>query len=432
MIRIVASNIFFRTIAIVSQVLILIITNRLVMAEGRGILASSITWANTFFTFFFCSLNIVLFNSINECPAEKDNYQKGVYNISFLLAVAAVVFSFAVYFLLPGIFRNIPVPVLFVSFLTVPFILLQNNLWAIFQARHQFNYFNFAIIISPVVNLLLSILLILLDRYTVLTGCIATCISWVAGTIYCLIKIGLLLDLRSIKIFNNKKILSKILFAHLATIITFIINRTDILFLNYYTDNRSTGFYFMASAMVGYLLIIPMSIQSILYSKLIGLSEQEEKKMITTYSRLSFGIMTLSCIFIELFADQIIWILGGRSFAVSAYFLRILTPCAIIYSVPVIWASLWVAKGYFNKLTNISFATIVINLAMNFILVPKYGAKGAAATFITCCIFIFALHFLLIRNYYKGENPFKKLFPQQTDYINIYNKAVDFLKSSRA
>lgn len=427
MIKIVASNIFFRGIAIAAQLATLIITNRLLLAEGRGIAATANTWALTFFTIFYCSLNVVLFNSINEQTHKKEEYISGVYSLSFLLGLMATGTAFLIYFIMPDLFKNIPKWVLFFNLFSIPFIVLQNNLWAIFQARHQYKNFNIAITLAPAALFIFSAVAIAGNRFSILNFSIITLLSWIAGAFFCIWKIGLPFHLKSVYVFD-KSIRKKIGYAHLGSMIVFVINKADILIMNYFIGNSTTGMYFMASALVGYTLILPTSIQSILYTKLIGLSPGEEKNMIIRYAKISLIIMLASCIFLEIFANQVIALLGGNSFESAVFYLRLLMPFCVLISVTVIWSALWVTKGYFNKLTLISFITMLINIVLNLLLVPAFGAMGAVISYITGAVFIFFFHLYLIKGYINEPGFIKQLIPDKTDFTLFYSKAILLLK----
>ncbi|MFH1848549.1 MAG: polysaccharide biosynthesis C-terminal domain-containing protein, partial [Candidatus Omnitrophota bacterium] len=81
---------------------------------------------------------------------------------------------------------------------------------------------------------------------------------------------------------------------------------------------------------------------------------------------------------ILLFADKFTLLVYGNDFAGSAAILRILTLYVACFSFSIYFSSLLDYQGLARKrAVALSFST-ALNIALNFVLIPRYGAAGAA------------------------------------------------------
>src|SRR5262249_12571643 len=79
-----------------------------------------------------------------------------------------------------------------------------------------------------------------------------------------------------------------------------------------------------------------------------------------------------------LFADPIIHLLYGDAFARSVRPLQLLAFMALLYGLNSFSAAALIARDKPGAFAKLIAPLIVLNIGLNFILIPKYGADGAA------------------------------------------------------
>ena len=164
-------------------------------------------------------------------------------------------------------------------------------------------------------------------------------------------------------------------------------------------DKSELGFYAAAVKISGILDLFPMTLASSILPKLTALKEknhQDYLDKLQVYFDISTLIWLASAIPVSLLSHYIVQILYGSDFA----------PAGTLLSVYV-WSqfnSCWgVARGTiltiesklkFNLILTIIGA--IVNLILNYIFIPTYGAMGATiATIVTYAIVIILINFLI-------------------------------------
>ncbi len=172
--------------------------------------------------------------------------------------------------------------------------------------------------------------------------------------------------------------------------------------------NEETGIYAVAAKMAEFWYFIPGMICASVFPAIVNAKktskELYEKRLGKLYS-LMFWLSLLVAVFISIFAYYIIYILFGNQYLEAVTTLRIYVWAGIA-------VSLGSALGYYlitENLTKVTaIATVIgaiVNVILNFILIPKYGINGAAIasvisyTMVTFSMFIFknsGKHLILI------------------------------------
>jgi len=105
---------------------------------------------------------------------------------------------------------------------------------------------------------------------------------------------------------------------------------------------------------------------------------QEKKKKFYKISKINFAITLLIAILFWAFTKLIIGLLYGNQYLGAGNVIKMLLPYYILYGVSNYYASFldFQQKAKFRSVCYISI--IVINLALNWLFIPQYGAYGAA------------------------------------------------------
>lgn len=210
-----------------------------------------------------------------------------------------------------------------------------------------------------------------------------------------------------ISITFNKDIFIKILKFSLplipALLSAFILNLSDRIFIERYFSLSDVGLYSVSYKMAELLLVISTSLFSAynpMFYKIANQENQEEARMkLYTYNKIISIVLLVIATGIALFSEVFIMLFNEKYR--SAYTL-----------VPIIILGIWIGQvgGLFNlsiyqmkktkQIMYLILISAVLNIGLNFLLVPKWSTLGAAvATTITFSLF-FLIKLVYIRYCY--------------------------------
>ena len=184
-----------------------------------------------------------------------------------------------------------------------------------------------------------------------------------------------------------------------SSLMVVIFQQTDRVMLKIMLDETQTGYYSAAITCIGisafvFSAIIDSARPSILESKVVS-DEAFEKKTVVLFSVIT-ALSLLKSIGMTLLAKPIIYIVYGEAFLPAATVLR--------------YAVWFVTFGYYGMVRNIwilarekqkylwiiNLSGALTNVLLNYLLIPKYGAVGAAvASVITQFVTNFVLCFVI-------------------------------------
>lgn len=170
------------------------------------------------------------------------------------------------------------------------------------------------------------------------------------------------------------------------TMLWLIIYNSDLIFLRVFRDGKNVGYYAAAYTLISFLANIGFSYGMSLLPTLtrLGARTTDEKALYQTSLAHVYALCLPAAIGGYLLASQLIIFGFGKSYANSVPALQVLiwcVPISLLRTVP--WVAL-IARDRQNLLIKATAYSVVLNLILNILLVPKYGIFGAAmATVIT-------------------------------------------------
>ncbi len=219
----------------------------------------------------------------------------------------------------------------------------------------------------------------------------------------------------TIDISFGREMLSRSKYYIIPSLMVMIFQHTDRIMLSLMLDEKETGLYSAAITCIGisgfvFSAIIDSARPTILEVKDKN-SELYEKRVIQLYSIITFMSLSQS-IFMTVLAKPLVYLLFGSEYLKSAGILAV----AVWYVTFSYYGSvrnIWIlAEGKQKYLTGINVAGAVANVALNFLLIPYWGAIGAAVAslvtqFFTNVIIGFIFKPIRRNNYFmiKGLNP---------------------------
>jgi O-antigen/teichoic acid export membrane protein len=349
----------------------------------------------------------------------------------FLSLTSIVIGIIVVLFFSDKVFQGVPHLYLYLILVIMPLLMNNDFYLVIFQAVQDFKSFNLLALVRQFGALIsLAILLFIFH-----TGLVGTVFSFVIGVIsQFLVTMYLFKKKMNITIFSGK--ISKEYYknsfsfgfrAHFSNILSFINYRADMLLISMFLTPAAVGLYGVAVSIAEKLWIVSQAISSVLYPVVSSSSDDESKNRLTSaISRNVLLFSILGGIAFYIASNFVFDILYGAKYSESSYMLKLLMPGIVLFSVDRILSNDLAGRGKPELNMYTSMFTVVSNLGLNIILIPRIGIAGSAiASSVTYSLSTLIKMFLFKKN--TGVSYSQFLIPQKEDFMvykQILNKVL--------
>jgi len=179
-----------------------------------------------------------------------------------------------------------------------------------------------------------------------------------------------------------------------------LFGQVDLMMLGYFGVNSDVGFYRIAAVGGGMVFMVIGAINELIRPKIAQLGNKKDKELlqtiVTTYTRQASVISIIAAIGIFLFSSMAINLVYGNAYLASSTPMIIL---AIGYAlISLIGPSGVVLSmiGYEAIAFRVQIISLILNIILNYVYIPLYGATGAAIATSFSFIFLFLTQFILI------------------------------------
>jgi len=416
-------------IIILSGILTSVITARYIGPEGNGIIAGLAVYPSLFMTIGSLGIRQSTAYYLGKGIYPEDKIKTAITQIW----IGTTVLSLAICFFLMRYFsksgENLTWVIL--SLLPVPFSLFVTYNSGIFLGKNNIAAFNKVNWIPPLITLGLTLLLVVL-LYLGVSGAL---LAVVGGPLFMAVLMLFRNDfLSAFSLDIDFKVIKSML--SLGIVYAFsllIINlnyKADYILLDKLSTAYELGIYSKGSNITQYLWQIPMLLSTVIFAR--SAASKNEKAFsikVTQLLRVSFVVIGVASIGLFLLSDFIIVFMYGEAFLESVQVLNFLLPGVLILTVFKVMNMDLSGKGKPWIAVKAMGPSLVINVLLNFLFIPEYGAAGSAFAS-TVSYIIAGVSFLW---YYSKETgiPIKEIVAyKKTDFDPIKNIINKFIKRS--
>lgn len=244
----------------------------------------------------------------------------------------------------------------------------------------------------PVIStIVITIIFILGGRlYGAVMGFVVSSISTVFLGFYLLKKIFPEISSKSEYIFEIKKLLTYSLPIIGVIFCYYLLFRLDRIMLGVYRQPYEVGIYSAASntamSMLAFTTFFESSFSPVITQLYHSNRKEELKKIFNCITFWGVSLALIPCLTLIIFNQEIIS-LFGKDFKAGGFVLVVLTISLLLEVIPGQLRQLFQMSAHQNIEFFNSFAMIIVNLFLNFMLIPIWGMKGAAvAVFLSVMI----------------------------------------------
>jgi O-antigen/teichoic acid export membrane protein len=182
----------------------------------------------------------------------------------------------------------------------------------------------------------------------------------------------------------------------------FLLLRIDLLMVKYMLGATEAGYYSISQVLAENTMMFPVVIGLLLFPKLSALREREERLQLANKAVLVTGALMLPAVVIAaLAAAPIISIAFGRNFLPAVPPFAWLMPGTYFLGIETVMVQLLNSDGFPRIIVAAWIADTIVNVAVNFWAIPRYGITGASIVSSVCYFLMFLVVSAVVwkRNY---------------------------------
>lgn len=363
-----------------STALLYIILARALGVEEFGRFTFALSFTGIFLTFIDYGFNLLVVKEISQKPESLIKWVKSIINAKILLTIIFTIILFIALKVLKYPDETIFIVfILWLSAIFYSFGFFFNN---VFRGLNQFQYETYPTILLNAVQFIVVSLFLILGFKT-----ISVAIAYLLARILYFVYSSFLLTSKVSKIpfvFNLNEGLKSLKIAlpyGIHAILATLYFQIDTVFLSYFKGNVEVGYYQAAMRILMATMIICEVIVSayfpIIAEKIKTNNESFKRNGLAfnKYMILTGGIISA---FLFLFSEQIIPLIYGKQYENTILIMQLLSIVVFLRFLGASYAVfITVTDNQMLRAIGVA-ASVVLNVGLNIILIPRYGAIGAA------------------------------------------------------
>ncbi len=324
--------------------------------------------------------------------------------------------------LAPGVFGDVPQPLVTIAAISIPFqliILLGLNVFIALGKIDRLNVLETVGQFLPFLNAVVLLVLLgsglfgLVTLNTIAVVLLSVLIIATVGhVVHAATGQGLSGDLQLFKRFLRYG--TKF---HIAVVAGIVILRADLLLVNHFRGPKEAGVYAVATQIGNLLLLLPAVIGTLLFPRVAAETDSRGELTMRT-ARVTAFLMLLICL-MAVPVSFLLPLVYGAEFSGAALLLLVLIPGVYLLGLEAVVVQHFNAAGLPKAIPLFWILTVCFNLALNLAFIPRYGALAAAVV----SSLSYALIFLLVTTYFlvkTGNRLSQLLLIRSTDVSQMF------------
>lgn len=384
-IRSVKFNAIMNTILTLSSFIFPLITfpyvSRILQPEGTG----AVSFANSIVTYFtmIASLGVPTYG-IRACSKARDNKEELSRTVQEILIINLVLTVFVYIAYLWAVLNVNKMHNESTLYMIMSLNILFNVIgveW-LYKGLEQYSYITVRSIAFKVISLVLMFLMVHQKSDYVLYGAI-TVIAGTGSNIFNLINLRKYIYLQPVKYYNFKKHLKPILVFFAMSVATTIYTNLDNVMLGFMTNEIQVGYYDAAVKIKNILVSFVTSLGPVLLPRATYYVENGQMDEFRRIIRKAYHFVWILgipvMVYFMIMAKESVFLLSGESYMGSIVPMQIIMPTVVLIGLSnVLGIQILLPLGKEHLVFISEVAGAVIDLIINALLIPKWGAAGAA------------------------------------------------------
>ncbi|MHB1566949.1 MAG: lipopolysaccharide biosynthesis protein [Acidiferrobacter sp.] len=346
---------------------------------GRGTLVTISTWVALFATLGSLSLGQVAIHRSAGIPIHE--WLAPVMGALLLATIVTTLLGWltvaGLYALSGHLFHGLPLPYLVTGFFGLPLVLWEQYNVPLLMAVGSVSLYNRYQILGRLVGLVALVMALVFLRL----GVEGALWAWMAANL--VLAVG---GFRHLWRLAGRPRLTRVELLgllvggaklHLNAVGNILFSGTDVLLLHYFRGPVATGYYQTALQLTTMFLLVPQAATMILYSKVSADGPDRAWRVHRQVLVAIVGLMAVACLVAYAVSPWAMPVLLGARFAPSVGLFRWLLLGVLGMTFSTLLAPQWIGRGLFWQASLLTLAVGIANVALNLVLIPRYGALGA-------------------------------------------------------
>lgn len=367
-----------KVLIIIAGVTTSIIVARVLGPEKNGVIAALLVYPSLFMSVGSLGIRQSTTYFLGKAIFTEAQIKKAIAQIWLFTTLFSIASCFLLLRYLSDVGDNMWYIVL--ALCPIPFALFNTYNSGLFLGKNQIGTFNKINWIPTVVVLVITAILVL----WLSTGIQGYLIALIVGPL--IISAILLFKNKFIEAFSLevnwviiKRMLSLGSIYALALMVINLNYRIDVILLDKLSTAFETGIYAKGVSITEYLWQIPMLLSTVVFARsAVSKNDKMFSLKVAQLLRLSFLVIGLGALILFLCSEFIIVLMFGEAFIKSVEVLNVLLPGVVLLTIFKVINMDLSGKGKPWISLKAMLPALMINIVLNFILIPKYGAYGAA------------------------------------------------------
>ena len=393
-------NIILKMSAFVFPLISFPYVSRVLGASGNGKIAFAAAVVNYFS--MFASLGIPSYG-VKACAQVRDNKEQlstvvqELLIINFFCMTVSYIVFIVMMLMIPG-FRNEQV-LLWINSVSI-FLSAIGVEW-FYQAIEQYDYITFRNIAFKILSIILMFAFVKKPiDYIIYAG--ITVVGAYGSNVLNVLRLPQYISLKKTTKYSIKRHIIPIISLFLYNAATTIYTNLDTVMLGMMTCDNQVGYYNAAVKIKGILASVVTAMSAVLLPRVSYYLSNNNRTEFSRIIKKTFQFVLLISIplavFFVLASKPTIMILAGEDYLPSIIPMQIITPSIIFIGIGSITAWQMLIPLCMEKVTVIGAVVgAIIDLIINFLLIPKFGASGAAIGTLIAEISVVCVHFFALR-----------------------------------
>ncbi len=385
-----------------------IITARYLGPEGNGIIAALMVYPTLFMSIGSLGVrqSTTYFVGQEKYPME-DIYGAALSIWLFTTVLVVSICLVLINYFTKGQYTSIHI---FLAVAAIPFSLYNTYTSGIFLGKQDIRQFNRINWIPAGINLVFTFLLVVVVPWGVTGSMIG---SVLAPFIMFFLVMWRIRKMVPVKFNFDFKLMGNMLrlgIVYAVSLLVINLNyKADIILIEKYANTYELGIYSKGVSIIQYLWEIPMLLSTLVFSRSAGAKDPKEfSRKVCRLLRIAGVVIIIASILLFLLSKYVILFLFGEQFRGSIMVLKLLLPGVLLLTIFKVLNMDVAGKGKPWLSMTAMIPAVIINILLNILWVPKYGANGSALAS-TISYSVAAILFLLIYSKYV-QIPIKEIF----------------------
>lgn len=378
----ISANLFIQLITYVFSFLTVLFAARVLLPEAYGKTA----FISSFTGYFVMIANLGMpIYAMRLCAEKKNNRNElsrvtnELWSIGAVLSIFSLVMLLMVVFVVPRLWEN---RLLFLIYGSGILFQAFGFEW-LFKGLEKFKFLALCQLISKAVSFLFMVLLVHSEKQLPLYAALSVITAYGSNAV-CFFVAGKHVDL-SFRIRINRSHIKPLFVFFLMSCAVSIYSSLDLTMLGFMKTNTETGLYSVAAKGKAVLTLFGGIVWTSILPQATRLWKDGKKERFESLAGKSltcvFFIQLFITVICMVFAKEIIFFIGGESYAGAQRAFRILLLSIVPIGISnILGGQVLIPAGKEKLLLNAEIAGAIINFFANLFIIPAYSIEGAAAT----------------------------------------------------